>query len=101
MRDRADITKSHAIAQLTSLLDRGDLLHLIIRGPSRRLNTIVEVILPPSLHIGEYIGVTMDRPYVYSYKGVLLRKGQTAEGLIDDLSMELFGEPHQLRTLSL
>lgn len=92
------ITKARASAELASVLQSGDTVCIVLRGPSRRMNTIVDFVVLPSTRIGECVAAILERPYLYAYKGVLLRKGQVAESLIDDLSRQLFGSTKQLKS---
>lgn len=94
-----DITKAHATAELALLLPRGATVHVIIRGVTMRSNSIVEFLVPPTQHIGHYVGAILNRPYLYGQKGVLLRRGQAADALLEDLSVALFGEPKQLKAV--
>lgn len=92
------ISKARASAELSLMLHPGDTICIVLRGPSRRKNTIVDFIILPQAHIGEYMAALLDQPFLYSYKGMLLRKGQLAEGVIENLSRELFGQYNQLKS---
>jgi hypothetical protein len=93
-----DVSFPYAVAHLASVLNRGDTLHVIRRGPSRRRNLIVDVMKLPGEQLGPYVGALVGRPYLFTQQGILL-KGDTAEQIVSRVSTELFGEPDQLKAV--
>lgn len=94
-----DVTFPFAVAHLTSVLRRGDTLHVIRRGPSRRHNLIVDVMKLPAEQLGPFVGAVVGRPYLFTQQGILLKRGASAEDVIRRVSFEVFGEPNQLKAV--
>lgn len=93
-----DVSFSEASANLAVMLTRGDTLTLVRRGPSRRHNLIVDVAVQ-HISIGRFVGAIVGRPYLFTQQGVLLRGGLSAEEMVKRVSVELFGEPNQLKAV--
>jgi len=97
------MAKANAAAMLSTLLSRGDTVFLIRRANGRNArNKIVDLRLathPTKSTAGELIGALLGKVYIFSRGGLLLKKDEAAEDIIRTLSIELFGEPNQLKAI--
>lgn len=104
-----DMNWSNANQHLANVLRRGARLHLLRRQRTKRGNVIVEVVYfngqEPALTakpvpLGRYIAAIIGRPYLYPRSthdgGVLLKRGMSADEMVQRVSNNLFGAPDQL-----